>query len=59
MAELKVGIKRYVRFYNTEGFHQSWDYLTPEQAYNSKFKNLMIWLRVHKNGIGKNPPYFL
>lgn len=37
MAELKEGIKRYVKFYNTERFHQSLDYLTPEQVYNSKF----------------------
>ena len=37
MADLKEGIKRYVKFYNTERFHQSLDYLTPEQVYDSKF----------------------
>lgn len=37
MADLKDGIKRYVKFYNTERFHQSLDYLTPEQVYDSKF----------------------
>jgi len=37
MAELKEGIKRYVKFYNTERFHQSLDYLTPEHVYDSKF----------------------
>jgi len=37
MAELKEGIRRYVKFYNTERFHQSLDYLTPEQVYDSKF----------------------
>jgi putative transposase len=36
MADLKEGIKRYVKFYNTERFHQSLDYLTPEQVYDSK-----------------------
>ncbi len=37
MEELKAGIKRYLKFYNTERFHQSLDYLTPEQVYDSKF----------------------
>lgn len=37
MAELKEGIKRYVKFYNTERFHQSLGYLTPEQVCDSKF----------------------
>ncbi len=35
MKELKEGIKRYFRFYNTERFHQSLEYLTPEVMYQS------------------------
>lgn len=35
MKELKGGIKRYLRFYNTERFHQSLEYLTPEVMYKS------------------------
>lgn len=35
MTELKAGIKRYFEFYNTERFHQSLDYLTPEVMYES------------------------
>ena len=35
MGELKEGIKRYFRFYNTERFHQSLVYLTPEIMYES------------------------
>jgi len=35
MKELKGGIKRYFRFYNTERFHQSLEYLTPEVMYKS------------------------
>ena len=35
MKELKEGIKRYFRFYNTERFHQSLEYLTPEVMYKS------------------------
>jgi len=35
MKELKEGIKRYFRFYNTERFHQSLEYLTPEVMYES------------------------
>ena len=35
MTELKAGIKRYFEFYNTERFHQSLDYLTPEMMYES------------------------
>lgn len=37
MADLKEGIKRYIEFYNIERFHQSLDYVTPEQVYNSKY----------------------
>jgi len=35
MKELKEGIKRYFRFYNTERFHQSLEYLVPEVMYKS------------------------
>lgn len=35
MKELKEGIKRYFKFYNTERFHQSLEYLTPEVMYES------------------------
>lgn len=38
MAELKEGIKKYVMFYNSERFHQSLDYETPDEIYWSKFK---------------------
>ena len=37
IADLKEGIERYVKFYKTKRFHQSLDYLTPEQLYKSKF----------------------
>ena len=35
MGGLKEGVKRYFKFYNTERFHQSLDYLTPEIMYES------------------------
>lgn len=35
MIELKEGIKKYFNFYNTERFHQSLGYLTPEVMYES------------------------
>jgi putative transposase len=38
MADLKEGIKRYMNFYNTERFHQSLCYATPEEVYQSAFK---------------------
>ena len=38
MKELADGIKKYFRFYNTERFHQSHDYLTPELMYKSFVK---------------------
>lgn len=37
MKELKDAIKRYFRFYNTERFHQSLNYLTPNEIYVSAF----------------------
>jgi len=38
MAELKEGIKKYIGFYNSERFHQSLAYGTPDEIYYSKFK---------------------
>jgi len=38
MKELRDGIGKYFRFYNTERFHQSHDYLTPEFMYKSFVK---------------------
>jgi len=35
VAELRSGIDRYFKFYNTERFHQSHNYLTPELMYES------------------------
>ncbi|HPQ81835.1 MAG TPA: IS3 family transposase [bacterium] len=37
MEELKQGLKRYFGFYNSERFHQSLDYKTPDMAYGSCF----------------------
>lgn len=39
MIELKEGVKRYFIFYNTERFHQSLDYATPDEIYYSAFQN--------------------
>jgi len=32
---LRDGVTRYFRFYNTERFHQSLDYRTPDEMYQS------------------------
>lgn len=37
MTELKDGLARYIRFYNSERFHQSLEYETPDTIYWSKF----------------------
>jgi putative transposase len=37
MLELRAGIDRYIRFYNSERFHQSLEYETPDIIYGSKF----------------------
>ncbi len=37
MTELKAGLARYLRFYNSERFHQSLEYETPDTIYWSKF----------------------
>lgn len=39
MIELKEGIKRYMKFYNTERFHQSLEYATPDEMYYAVFTN--------------------
>jgi putative transposase len=35
VGELRAGLSRYFKFYNTKRFHQSHDYLTPEIMYES------------------------
>jgi len=37
MKELKDGLRRYFTFYNSERFHQSLDYQTPDDCYYGKF----------------------
>jgi putative transposase len=39
MEDLKTALKKYFNFYNTERFHQSLDYATPDEMYNSVFNN--------------------
>jgi putative transposase len=39
MEELKLGLKKYFNFYNTERFHQSLGYGTPDEIYYSAFSN--------------------
>lgn len=38
MNDLKESLKRYFDFYNSERFHQSLDYLTPNEMYFGKFQ---------------------
>lgn len=45
MAELKDGLKRYFMFYNSERFHESLDYETPDTVYQSKFIDEQQYLR--------------
>ena len=33
VTELKDGISKYMKFYNTERFHQSLEYKTPDEVY--------------------------
>jgi putative transposase len=33
--QLKTGLSRYFRFYNTNRFHQSLEYQTPDEMYES------------------------
>ncbi len=45
MGDLKLGVKRYFKFYNTERFHQSLGYATPDEIYYSAFggnKDIMV-----------------
>lgn len=44
MADLKAGLKRYFEFYNSERYHQSLEYKTPDEMYASKFIE-------HNNGL--------
>ena len=37
MGEFKKGVARYMHFYNSERFHESLDYETPDDRYGSKF----------------------
>lgn len=39
MEDLKAGLKKYFNFYNTERFHQSLEYSTPNEIYYSAFSN--------------------
>lgn len=39
LEELKSGLKKYFNFYNTERFHQSLEYSTPDEIYYSAFSN--------------------
>jgi putative transposase len=39
MEELKISLKRYFTFYNTQRFHQSLEYATPDEIYYSSFSN--------------------
>jgi putative transposase len=41
MAELKEGVKKYVAFYNSERFHQSLNYETPDEIYYSVFNPVL------------------
>jgi putative transposase len=45
MAELKDGLKRYFMFYNSERFHESLNYETPDTVYQSKFIDEQQYLR--------------
>lgn len=40
VIELRAGIKRYMKFYNSERFHASHDYQTPDQIYYGKFQGI-------------------
>lgn len=41
MEELKIAIKKYFIFYNTERFHQSLEYATPDEIYYRAFSGCM------------------
>jgi putative transposase len=39
MIELQEGISNFMRFYNSQRFHESLKYLTPDEMYHSRFLN--------------------
>jgi putative transposase len=39
MEDLKISLKKYFHFYNSERFHQSLEYATPDEMYNSVFND--------------------
>jgi putative transposase len=45
MAELKEGLKRYFEFYNSERYHQSLEYQTPDEMYASMFMEQIYELK--------------
>ena len=42
VKELKIAINRYFNFYNTERFHRSLDYETPDEIYYLAFSTAVI-----------------
>jgi putative transposase len=45
MSELKLGLRRYVEFFNGERFHASLDYATPNETYADRFNEEQQALR--------------
>ena len=41
LYELKAGIHKYFSFYNSERYHQSLEYSTPDEMYDSRFQQGM------------------
>jgi len=41
VPECRAGVKRYFRFYNTQRYHQSLDYKTPDEFYYEGFSSLV------------------
>ncbi len=39
MEDLKISLKKYFHFYNSERFYQSLVYATPDEMYNSVFND--------------------
>ena len=44
MFELKAGVKNYFEFFNSERFHQSLDYATPDEIYEKAFSRSAVTL---------------
>jgi putative transposase len=40
MNELSISLGRYFHFYNTERFHESLDYRTPDEIYSQVFQHM-------------------